>query len=351
MLTGYFLLICLIVLQGIPYLMRKTPLFAKLFLACSFVELWLLATLRAPTFITDDLGYLEMFYFPGLCYVEWGYCQLSKFIHFFGVEQYILFGGLALLVFGGMAVFIYRYSSNMVVSVLTYICLMYAFNSLNGIRQFLALSIIFIGFPFVQKRKFWFFLCVVLLASLFHKSAIICLSFYWLYTIKVNWKTTSLLVLGCLMVCLGFEQLSNLYTNFGGDYAHYVSAEAESGRLATIIRLIVNGSVALFALTFLGQSVKIYNSSAIPINFLILCACISVTGALVSLQAYNAERLVYYFYFFNMITIPNLLGCVRDKALKRLLCLVILLCLVAYGGVVLWSWETQGIIYKFMWSV
>lgn len=349
MLTGYLLLIGLIILQGVPYLIRKAPLLAKLFLCCSFFELWLLATLRAPTFVTDDLGYLEMFYSPAACYVEWGYCQLSQFLHFFGTEPYILFGGLALLVFTGIAIFIYRYSSNVVLSVLIYICLMYAFNSLNCIRQFLALSVMFLAFPFVQKRRFWLFLFFVLFASLFHKSAFICLSFYWLYKTKVNIKNISILIISCLVICVIFEQLSGWYTSFGGDYAHYVSAEAEKGRLSTIIRLIVNSSIALFSLIFFRWSDAGTNNKNISPNFLTLCACISAIGAIISLQAYRAERLVYYFYFFNMITIPNLLRCVPDKALRGLLGAIILLCLVIYGGIVLWSWQTQGIVYEFMW--
>ena len=351
MIAGYFLLVLLIVLQGIPYLVRKSSLLAKLFLVCSFGELWLLATFRTPTFIADDMNYLQMFYYPTSCYVEKGYCWLNDFIRLFGMEQYILFGGLALLVFTGIAVFIYRYSSNVVVSVLTYIGLMYAFNSLNVIRQFLAISVIFIAFPLVQKRKFWLFLGAVCLACLFHKSAIICLSFYWLYNnVKVNAKNISIIVVGSLLMCLVFDQLSGLYTSLGGGYAGYLTPDAEQGRLSSIIRFLVNSSIALFALMISKENNQSGIAPKISLDFLTLCSCISATGALISLQAYNTERIVYYFYIFNIITLPNIILRLKNKLLCFGIMTMAVLLVVLYGATVIWSWERQGKVLTFLWS-
>lgn len=350
MLTRYFLLIIVIVIQGIPYLIKKKPVFAKLFLTLSFGELWLLATLRAPTFITDDLGYLEMFYSPALCYVEWGYCQLNNFIRLFGTEQYILFGVLALLIFIGVAIFIYRYSSNVVWSVLVYVCLMYAFNSLNGVRQFLVLSLVFLAFPLIQKRQFVKFLIVVLLACFFHKSAIVLLLFYWLYKVKVNSKNISILILGTILIFAAFSYLGDLYTLLGGSYAHYITTEVEQNHLATIIRFAVNLSIAIFCLLSFRQ--KDTSSDAkypiqIPLSFLTLCACISVSGALISFQSYNVERIVYYFYLLNIITIPNILKTISNKSLRTFITIIVMLCLFTYGAIVIWSWQNEGIVYQF----
>lgn len=351
MIVGYFLLVLCIMLQGIPYLVHKSPLLAKLFLVCGFGELWLLATFRTPTFVTDDMGYLEMFYAPSLCYTEWGYCWLNNFIRMFGTEQYILFAVLAFLLFASMAVFIYRYSDNVVVSVLTYICLMYAFNALNGVRQFLAISVIFLAFPLVQKKRFWLFLGAVCLACLFHKSAIICLSFYWLYNnVKVNVKNISIIVVVILIMCLVFDQLSGLYTSLGGGYAGYLTPDAEQGRLSSIIRLLVNSSIALFALLISKENNQSGIAPKISIDFLTLCSCISATGALISLQAYNMERIVYYFYIFNIITLPNIILRLKNKLLGAGIMTMAVVLVVLYGVTVIWSWEKQGKMLTFLWS-
>lgn len=351
MLLGYAFFISLIITQGFFYQIYKSHSYKKIFLFMSFFELWLLATFRAPTFITDDFGYLEIFYSLSSCYVEWGYCQLNNFVHLLGNEQYILFGILALLLFIGIAIFIYRYSYSVLLSTLVYICLMYAFNSVNGIRQFIALAIIFIFFPSVQKRQFIKFFIVIMFACLFHKSAIICLSFYWLYEMEVNFKNIFLIVTSSFIFCLFFEQFSSLYVSFGGNYANYISGEVEQGRLSVIIRFIVNLSIAICCLIAYKKNKNISNTKGhIPFNFLTICACISAAGALIALKAYMAERIVYYFYFFNIITIPNMLQQIHNKPLKGLVSLLVLLCLISYGAVVLWSWEQKGIIYKFFWQ-
>ncbi len=351
MIIGYCILILIIILQGIFCKIHENIFKRKIFLLFSFVELWFLVSLRAPTFVTDDFGYLEMFYYPSLCYVERGYCLLNNFIRFLGTEPYILFGVLALLVFIGIAVFIYRYSANVILSVLSYICLMYIFNSLNGIRQFLALAIIFISFPLIQKRQLLKFILATLFACLFHKSAIICLSFYWLYNMKINLKNIFLITVGSIIVFVFFDQFSYLYTSFGGSYAGYITREAEQGHLSVIIRLVLNMTIALSCLVFYKKGNILPGiKNTLPFSFLTICACISAAGALISLKAYMAERIVYYFYFFNIITIPNMLNQIRNKSLKGLVSLLVLLCLVSYGAVVLWSWEQKGIVYSFFWQ-
>ena len=228
---------------------------------------------------------------------------------------------------------------------------MYAFNSVNGIRQFIALAIIFIFFPYVQKRQFIKFFIVIMFACLFHKSAIICLSFYWLYRIEINFKNIFLIVTSSFILFLFFEQFSSLYVSFGVNYAGYINREGEQGHLSTIIRFIVNLSIAICCLIAYKKERNISDTKRhIPFNFLTICACVSAAGALISLRAYSAERIVYYFYLFNIITIPNMLQQIHNKPLKGLVSLLVLLCLIFYGAVILWSWEQKGIIYKFFWQ-
>ena len=346
MLVGYFLLVSLIGAQGFPYLVRSTRFWAKIFLIFVFIELWWLAFVRAPGFITDDLNYLPIFYIPQSCYMEKGYCMLNWLLSCLGQEPYVWFGGMALLIFGSIFLFIYRYSPNVVLSVLAYVCLMYIFNSLNIVRQFLALAIILCTFQFVQKRQFFPFLCAIVCASLFHRSAIFCISIYWLYNMKVNKKNVVLLVLGSIVLFLSFGYLAERYTAVGGVYSHYL-VDAEQSRLSSIIRLILNFIIMVVVLCVYKKNCPVKDLKKLKIDFLVLCSCISTAGAMISLQAYHVERLMYYFYFFNIITLPSILERITNKEIKALLFLSMLLCLVAYGAIVLYSWEQKGILYSF----
>ena len=51
--------------------------------------------------------------------------------------------------------------------------------SFNGVRQYLAAAIIFAGHSLILNRRFKLFLLVVLMAALFHISALVCLAFYF----------------------------------------------------------------------------------------------------------------------------------------------------------------------------
>ena len=257
MLIGYLLLTGFIILQGILYLIKPISFFKYFFLICSCITMILIASLRTPFFVADDIGYLRIFWSDNnVCYFEWGFCQLNNLIKLIGLQTYVYFGILACGVFIPTWIFICKYSKNVVLSVLVYVCLMYAFNAVNGIRQFLAFSLVLLSFPFVLHRQFIKFFGVVMIACLFHKSVIICLSFYWLYNIKINFKNIFIFVLSTLIVCFAFAQLSDLYIHMGGLYANYISAEAEQGHLSTIIRLILNITIASFCLIFSKRKVR-----------------------------------------------------------------------------------------------
>ena len=84
--------------------------------------------------------------------------------------------------------------------------LMYYNISLNIMRQFMAMSIVFYAYKFVKEEKFLKYLFYVLLATLFHSSAIISLVIYLLYKIcKSKHKYLySFFVLGILILAIVF---------------------------------------------------------------------------------------------------------------------------------------------------
>lgn len=310
-----------------------------------------LAICRSPSFVADDISYLHIFWGKTSCYFEWGLCQLNHFITLFSQQAYVYFGILALCVLLPIWLFIHKYSRNILISILSFVCLMYMFNAVNIVRQFLALAIILMSFSFVTERKFWLFLICVLLACLFHHSAILCISLYWLYTMKASAKNVGILLLGSVLIFIGFDQLASVYVSLDMSYSGYMTAAAQHARLSGVIRLMLNFIIMSAALCSLKHTPShILEKAKINMNFLALCSCVSTSAALLSLQAYHVERIAYYFYIFNIITLPEVLVNISNKALKCIMYMIVLLCLFSYGFVVLWSWQQKGMIYSFMWS-
>src|SRR5690554_156007 len=69
---------------------------------------------------------------------------------------------------------------------------------MNGIRQMLAATMFVFAIQFIQKRQLWKYVGTIVLASLFHTSAIVLLAFYFIPQkdyFKSKWLTISLFIL------------------------------------------------------------------------------------------------------------------------------------------------------------
>lgn len=94
--------------------------------------------------------------------------------------DYATMFALASLITVGLSVWtFYRTSPKFGYAILLYIISTTWQSSFNGVRQFLACSILFAGHQLILERKFFRYLLVVLFASLFHISAVVAILLYW----------------------------------------------------------------------------------------------------------------------------------------------------------------------------
>ena len=99
---------------------------------------------------------------------------------------------------------IYKYSTNYLYSFFLYItagCWMLSF---NAVRQCAAIALLLFGVRYIYERKFWKYLFIVLIAFLFHRSAIVFILLYFVLDKKVDPKTIiSLVVVGVFLMLGG----------------------------------------------------------------------------------------------------------------------------------------------------
>ena len=92
-------------------------------------------------------------------------------------------------------------------SLFTYYTLFYPF-SLNGLRQSVALSIVFFGFIYIERRDLKRYLLIILLACGFHYTAICCLFFYlinWIFATIKNKDQITVIICIFLVVFMFFS--------------------------------------------------------------------------------------------------------------------------------------------------
>ena len=192
--------------------------------------------------------------------------------------------------------FIRRNSVDVPLSLTIYVCLtMFTFN-MNAMRQAMAMSICLFAYEFAKDRKLIPFVLTVLLAMLFHKTAMCFFPVYFLPKLKNTIGNWLFYVLG-LLVCLLFvdEIIAGYFEISGEDYSD---------------GLAMTGGGIFVVFLYLGTIVlAIYKYKMLER----ISARTALLGSLVGLVAYIArytnnqilERISYYYYYFLILLIPE----------------------------------------------
>lgn len=145
------------------------------------IMIWLfisfIAGFRAFNVGVDTPSYVELIknphYYPTKTF-EVSFVLLNKVVYGLTKNISIVFFVYALLMYGLVIFRLWemRKDISFAVAFITYFGLCY-FQSLNGLRQYVAVSIVFFASRYLFKGKYYVYLLFVLLAFTFHKSAII----------------------------------------------------------------------------------------------------------------------------------------------------------------------------------
>lgn len=171
------------------WIAKHTQRFQKVFLFLCFAIIAVPAIFRYRTGI-DYNGYIDVYY----KYVQLG--SVATAIEWYSVERSFLvlcaishtltgtpilaFGFYSLATIGLMlgGIWYFRKYANPVVTLFMYLGLYY-FQSYNIFRQSLSLAIVFWGIRYVVERKPIRYLLTVIVASVFHNTAVFALVLYW----------------------------------------------------------------------------------------------------------------------------------------------------------------------------
>lgn len=186
-------------------------------------------------------------------------------------------------------------------SFFVFVFLGYCFFHFNGARQALALAVSFYSLTFLfSGSKLKFFICIGI-ASLLHKSALVCLPFSFVFGIRLSWK----IMLGYLVMfsvgLMVFSRLPSILEGMGGRYSTY--ADTKDGGTALLTTLFY-----LAILIWLIASKWLYSIKDKVFEFsVILYGCgvmIALLSTLFSLSGTGIYRFSHYFLQVGIIAIP-----------------------------------------------
>lgn len=254
----------------------------------------------------------------GIDVEEPGYFALQIFFQTFSdnYQLYLIF--IACIFTIPLGVWIYKYSSDPLISFAVYFGLFSSFFALTGIAQTVATSIVlFGGYKFLKDRKFIPFLLVCLLATPVHKSAFFFIIIYFIAIIPITkiYFVGSFSIFGIIM----FEK--NLFMQVIAKITGYTSFAAQtpnSPYAFTFIYVLVCVVIAWRHKEMLNKSRDVQ----LWIN------AIFVGLILIPMMFVNASvmRGIQYFSVFLMLIIPVILDTFRfrDKKLAQSIIFVLL---------------------------
>ena len=115
------------------------------------------------------------------------------------------------------------------------------------LRQLIALALIITGFKYIEKRCFFKYLLIIILAVQFHLSAFIAIFFYFLEKIKLNKKRAFLIFLELSHI---FPKLLKYEYYFFSSYYGLARSRTILGELYHIIIIVIYGYIIFYSYNF-----------------------------------------------------------------------------------------------------
>ncbi|WP_226667489.1 EpsG family protein [Metabacillus litoralis] len=206
---------------------------------------------------------------------------------------------------------LYKYSKMIELSLYVFITSGLFIVSMNGVRQFLAASIIFWATKYLLVGKFKHYFLVVLFASTFHESALVLLPIYFIVRREAWTKTTFLLLTLAILIVLGFDQFSKLLFSVldNSQYGNY-SDFAEGG--ANKIRVLVDAVPIVIAYLGRHKLRELWPKSDIIVNISI----IGLLFTIIATQNWIFARFNIYFSLYNLILISWIIYLFKENSRK-----------------------------------
>lgn len=309
-------ILCIFVYFVLCYLILSQRFSKKVFVSITTVHLIIITGLRATSVGTDLVRYERHFdSLRGLPIsellnhrFELGY-QFVTYIFantFFSFNLFLLV--ISVFNFIVLGYIIYKFSTQPFFSFLLYFIFgIYDFN-LSGLRQSIAMTIILISFLFLMNESKLKYIISIVVASLFHSTAILFLVVYPLMNKKINVIYRVFYPLLFVFFIIFNSFLSNLAESFFG-------LEVSNA----LVTLELNTTTITFLFVFiLGLFIKLFVkiSDEKLLNSLLVLSSLSVLIQILSTSSYLFTRLNMYYYQFIIILFPIIYNAIIYMATK-----------------------------------
>ncbi len=275
--------------------------------------------------------------------VEVGYWYLMKVFSSLGIGNQGLVFICAVLPLGAIGALIYRESKNSLVSLIILLGTDPFLMMFSALRQVLAMGILVCALPFIKKGKFIPFSFMVIVASLFHFSAVLFLPAYFIYRVKLKRYTAYLTAAVLPLMWVFQKQIFTLAVRITG-YTGYGNGAITSTGAGTLFGVYI--LVYFFCVLMGDRNDPIINGTSNL--FWVACAIQSISGV-----SMLVGRIGIFYVIYLTVLLPNVLEKPRLKTAKQrhIVSIAVSLCFALYGiySIRTASWP-ESYPYSFFWA-
>lgn len=244
-------------------------------------------------------------------HVELGYILLNKLIGFFSINPAWLFIITSFIILYFFAKGIYENSNNVTLTLFLFISLGYFFYSMVSIRHFMALAIYFYAQKYMKKQEFIPFLTLILIASSFHKIALIAIPIYFILNqrYKVSYFVMMLLIL-ISMAVLNKYVLEIIFTFVYSAYRDSIYHVND----VSLFNILLSAVATFLSIIYYKPLLKQDKSNIIYINSAFFMLMYYTTCWWIP----TPTRIGHFGTVFFIILFPKAIACEKDKKVQYL---------------------------------
>lgn len=351
----YVLILIVVIILGMLLKPNSDKKRKKLYLIIVFGMLTIVAAIRSYKVGIDTEQFVNAFqYINRIPFknafnvrYEAGFVIFCRILGIFSQNIQMFIVATSIIIMPLIGRFIYRNSNDVMMSSVLFITLNQYAMYMNASRQAIAIAIILFGYEFLKDNKYVKYIICILLASLFHQTAIVMLVLIPLRKLEYSNKMYFLtIVIGGISLLIA-DKIFNLGISLFKTYAGYgQSIFYESSLLAGSINAIIVLLALTLGMFFKKDSDKEYHFLAYVISILFI---IDMTVIKINIFV----RLATYFSIFNIIWISKVCSVIKDKNQRVLVKYIIYVCFILYWIIVsIYRPEWYGVIpYSTFWRI
>lgn len=315
--TIYILNYILLILYMFFFFQTKNKKIKKALFIIAVIQLILIQGMRSP-YLGNDMTFYWFYYNKQLAYsisnlsfsnFEILFKVLTKIISTITLDKHLYLTIISILSTIPIAIVIYKKSKNPILSLLLFLSFgFYNFN-FSGLRQAIAFAIVFYSFLFIVDRKLIKFIITIIVASLFHTSALVFIPAYFLFDFKITKLKIILMIFVDVIIYIFKVPIYGFINSFF--YEEYGIVLTNS-YLWMIMCLII----LMFCLLYYKRIVS--DNKSILYNLVIIGTAIMLLSPI----ANNILRVANYYYMFIILLIPEVISYIKSTKNELLINLI-----------------------------